>query len=135
MSDELEDSITTHRANASRRFNPSTDLTSFVWCIPVERDSGSGVYFDGLDTNGVNVSIELRGASIFQGPTNTYFRPIANNDQVSPGPILVMVEDTHWLFSARNGGDCHYSTNRDYIPSLNHLKSLSMYFSDFIFFN
>jgi hypothetical protein len=118
MTDELEDSLTKPRANSVRRFNPTTDVTSFVWCVPVERDSGAGLYFDGLDSNGKNVSVALRGNSIFQGSTNTYFQPVANANFTPPPPILVMIQDSHWVFSARNGGECKYETNKDYNETL-----------------
>ncbi|KAA6391058.1 MAG: hypothetical protein EZS28_013415 [Streblomastix strix] len=71
--DEFEDTLTTPRNTASRRLNPHTDLTSFMITQQCERNSNGALIFNGLETNNQNVSIELRGASIYQGDTDCYY--------------------------------------------------------------
>jgi hypothetical protein len=112
--DEFENSMTTPRANDSQRIRPHTDLTSFVALFPVERSSGVGLYFDGLDTKGQNVSVELRGNPIYQGANDTYYDPVGDGSVHPPPPVLAMVQDTFWIFSAKNGGTCIYEINKDY---------------------
>jgi len=110
--DEFENSLTVPRSGEEVIYVPHTDLTSFVITIPVERSSGAGIYFDGLDTNGQNVSVELRANPIHQGDYDTYYN-FAGGTAFPPPPVLAMVMDTYWLFSSRNGGFCHYETSRD----------------------
>ena len=110
--DEFENSLTVPRSGEGVIYVPHTDLTSFVITIPVERSSGAGIYFDGLDTNGQNVSVELRANPIHQGDYDTYYN-FAGGTAFPPPPVLAMVMDTYWLFSSRNGGFCHYETSRD----------------------
>ncbi|KAA6393527.1 MAG: hypothetical protein EZS28_010947 [Streblomastix strix] len=71
--DEFEDALTTPRNIASRRLNPHTDLISFQITLQCERNSNVALTFDGLDTWNQNVSVELRGAPIYQGDTYCYY--------------------------------------------------------------
>ncbi len=112
--DEWEDSLTIPRAHADGRIRPLTDLTSFVITIPVERNSGAGIYFDGLDTEGQNVSVELRANPIYQGVNDTYYRWTGNTTPNPPPPVLATVQDTFWIFSSRRGGMCVYETDKSF---------------------
>ncbi|KAA6387362.1 MAG: hypothetical protein EZS28_017112 [Streblomastix strix] len=71
--DEFDDALTTPRNTPSRRLNPHTDLTSFMITLQCERNNNGALTFDGLDTNNQNVSVELRGAPIYQGNTDCYY--------------------------------------------------------------
>jgi hypothetical protein len=112
--EEFENSLTIPRANETQRLRPNTDLTSFVITIPVERSSGVGLYFDGLDTKGQNVSVEIKGNPIYQGANDTYYDPVGDGSVRPPPPVLAMVQDTFWIFTAKNGGTCVYEINKDY---------------------
>ncbi len=120
--DEFENSLTTPRATSTVRLSPDTDLTSFVITIPVERSSGAGIYFDGLDTNGQNVSVELRANPIYQGALDTYYTPEVGQSTRPPPPTLAMVMDTYWLFSASRGGICHYETRSELSEVIDHFR-------------
>ncbi|KAA6364383.1 MAG: hypothetical protein EZS28_040090, partial [Streblomastix strix] len=71
--DEFEDALTTPRNTATRRLNPHIDLTSFLRTLQCERNSNGALTFDGLDTQNQNTSVELRGAPIYQGATDSYY--------------------------------------------------------------
>ncbi|KAA6371301.1 MAG: hypothetical protein EZS28_033172 [Streblomastix strix] len=71
--DEYEDALSTLRNTATRRLNPYTDLTSFQITFQCESNSNGALTFDGLDTQNQNTSVELRGAPIYQGATDSYY--------------------------------------------------------------
>ncbi|KAA6403108.1 MAG: hypothetical protein EZS28_001367 [Streblomastix strix] len=77
--DEFDDVLTTPRNTATRKLNPHTDLTK------------------------LNTSVELRGASIYQGATDSYYNVDTGRKRL-PLPILCTVHDTFWLFSPAAGG-------------------------------
>ncbi|KAA6372998.1 MAG: hypothetical protein EZS28_031475 [Streblomastix strix] len=99
--DEFEDALTTPRSTASRRLNPHTDLTSFMITLQCERNCNGALTFDGLDTNNQNVSVELRGAPIYQGDTDWYYN-VDVMGKKTPPPILCTIHDTFWLFGHAN---------------------------------
>ncbi|KAA6372481.1 MAG: hypothetical protein EZS28_031992, partial [Streblomastix strix] len=103
--DEFEDALTTPRNTATRRLNPHTDLTSFLITLQCERNSNGALIFDGLDTQNQNTSVELRGAPIQQGATDSYYN-VDTSGKRPPPPILCTVHDTFWLFSPTAGGSC-----------------------------
>ncbi|KAA6373661.1 MAG: hypothetical protein EZS28_030812, partial [Streblomastix strix] len=67
-----------------------------------ERNNNGTLTFDGLDTMNQNTSVELRGASIYQGVTDCYYNVDTNGKRPS-SPILCTVHDTFWLFSPNQG--------------------------------
>ncbi|KAA6366886.1 MAG: hypothetical protein EZS28_037587 [Streblomastix strix] len=71
--DEFEDDLITSRNTATRRLNPHTDFTCFLIILQCERNSNGALTFDGLDTQNQNTSVELRGAPIYQGATDSYY--------------------------------------------------------------
>ena len=96
------------------QLRPYTDLTSFVIVLPVERNSGAGLFFDGLDTNGQNVSVELRGNPIYQGTYDTYYNFTGDNSTRPPPPVLATVQDTFWIFTSKRGGMCVYEVDKSF---------------------
>jgi len=109
--DEYEDSLTVPRADGESIHIPQTDLTSFAITLQAERSGGPGVYFDGLHSNGENRAIELRGAPIYSGETDTYYnvrKRLVDAPTRPPAPLLCTVQDCFWIFSTKNGGECHY---------------------------
>ncbi|KAA6375745.1 MAG: hypothetical protein EZS28_028727 [Streblomastix strix] len=111
--DEYEDSLATPRGSATRRYNPTSDYTSFFITLQCERNSNGALTFDGLDTKNQNTSIELRGQPIFQGAVETYYN-VDTSGKHPPTPILCTVHDTFWLFSPINGGSCDYDTTHSF---------------------
>ncbi|KAA6385866.1 MAG: hypothetical protein EZS28_018604 [Streblomastix strix] len=111
--DEFEDALTTSRNTASRRLNPRTDLTSFMITLQCERNSNGALTYDELDTNNQNVSVELRGAPIYQGDTDCYYNGDLMGKRPLP-PILCTIHDTFWLFGPVNVGSCVYDFNNTF---------------------
>ncbi|KAA6394714.1 MAG: hypothetical protein EZS28_009757 [Streblomastix strix] len=111
--DEFEDALATSRNTATRRLNPHTDLTSFLITIQCERISNGALTFDGEDTKNQNTSVELRGAPVYQGATDSYYN-VDTSGKRPPPPILCTVHDTFWLFSPAAGRSCIYDTNRSF---------------------
>ncbi|KAA6396952.1 MAG: hypothetical protein EZS28_007520 [Streblomastix strix] len=108
--DEFEDALTTIRNTTTQRLSPHTDLTSFLITVQCERNSNGALTFDGLDTQNQNISVELRGAPIFQGATDSYYN-VDTSGKRPPPPILCTVHDTFWLFSPDVGRSCLFDTN------------------------
>ncbi|KAA6391044.1 MAG: hypothetical protein EZS28_013432 [Streblomastix strix] len=119
--DEFEDALTTPRNTATRRLNPHTDLTSFLITHQCERYSNGALTFDGLDSQNQNTSVELRGASIYQGATDSYYNIDISGNKPS-SPILYTVHDTFRLFSTIAGGSCIYDTNNSFDEVIGSLK-------------
>ncbi|KAA6385726.1 MAG: hypothetical protein EZS28_018748 [Streblomastix strix] len=101
--DEFEDVLTTSRNTATRKLDPHTDLTRFLITLQCEKNNNGTLTFDGLDIQNQNTSVELRGAPIYQGATDSY-----NNVDISgkrpPPPILYTVHEIFLLFSPAAGG-------------------------------
>ncbi|KAA6397415.1 MAG: hypothetical protein EZS28_007055 [Streblomastix strix] len=110
VTDKFEDALTTPRNSVNRKLNPHTNLISFLITLQCERNSNGTLTFDGLDTRNQNTSVELRGAPIYQGATDSYFS-VDKSGKKPPPPILCTVHDTFWLFSPAAGGSCIYNTN------------------------
>ncbi|KAA6384138.1 MAG: hypothetical protein EZS28_020334, partial [Streblomastix strix] len=111
--DEFEDALTTPRNTATRRLNPNTDLTCFLITLQCERSSNRALTFDGLDTQNQNTSVELRGAPIYQGATDSYYNVDISGKRPLPS-ILCTVHDIFWLFSPAAGGSCIYDINHSF---------------------
>ncbi|KAA6387558.1 MAG: hypothetical protein EZS28_016915 [Streblomastix strix] len=99
---EFEDALTTPRNTATRRLNPHTDLTNFLITLQCERNSNGALTFDGPYTQNQNTSVELRGAPIYQGATDSYYN-VDTSGKTPPPPILCIVHETFWLFSPTAG--------------------------------
>ena len=71
---EFEDSLTMpkNKDDGTRYKNTLSDASSFMLNIQTERSRG-GYLFDGLDSNGQNVPIQIRGQPIHSGDGDTYF--------------------------------------------------------------
>ncbi|KAA6360021.1 MAG: hypothetical protein EZS28_044453 [Streblomastix strix] len=111
--DEFEDALTTPRNIASRRLNPHIDLTSFMITLQYERNSNGALTFDGIDTQNQNVSVELRGAPIYQGDIDCYYNVDLMCKRPLP-PIICTIHDTFWLFGPANGGSCVSDVNNTF---------------------
>ena len=87
------------------KFSP-IDRTSFVCAIKVERPSAMGLICDGLDSKGTQIPIRLQARPKYPETYDTY---CGDPDNVVP-PILITVNDCYWVFNAKNGGQCLYTS-------------------------
>ncbi|KAA6360897.1 MAG: hypothetical protein EZS28_043576 [Streblomastix strix] len=120
--DEYEDALTTPRNTATRRLNTLTDLTSFLITLQCERNSNGALTFVGLDTQNQNISVEFRGAPIYQGATDSYYIVDTSGKRLPP-PILCTIHDTFWLFSPAAGSCWIYDTNHSFDEVIGPLSS------------
>ncbi|KAA6359862.1 MAG: hypothetical protein EZS28_044612, partial [Streblomastix strix] len=111
--DEYKDVSTTPRNTATRRLNSHTDLISFLKTCQCEMNCNGALTFDGLDIQNQNTFVELRGVTIHQGATDSYYN-VDTSAKRPPPPILCTVHDTFWLFSPAAGGSCIYDTNHSF---------------------
>ena len=101
---EYVNSIANRRWNdTGEEFNFSTDATSFLLTIKVERPSALGLICDGLDSNGQQVSARLHAVPNCDIASNPYFKASP------PAPELITVNDSYFIFSSADGGRCIYS--------------------------
>jgi len=55
--------------------NTLRDATSFIWNVQLER-ANAGYTYDGVDSNGQNVAIQLIGNPIYSSNNDTYYNDI-----------------------------------------------------------
>jgi hypothetical protein len=90
-----------------------SDETSFMINIQLER-SGAGYCFDGLDTNGQNIAINLQGNPIKTGVLDTYYCAEGEGDNPEQykhpvPPEIWICQETYWRLS--NQGGLEYMRN------------------------
>jgi hypothetical protein len=73
--------------NYARKRNMTADASSFMLNIQLER-SGAGYCFDGLDSGGQNVSIQLKGDPLVKGANDTYFNFQTGIETVTVTPAV-----------------------------------------------
>ena len=79
--------------------NCLSDGTSFMFNIQCERN-GAGYTYDGFDSNGQNIAIQLKGQPIYTDDNDTYWN--FNNDggkTTPPPPQIWCCRDTYFLAS------------------------------------
>ena len=97
---EFEDSITMAKNDSSsvRYANTLSDGTSFMWNVQTERNN-AGYCFDGLDTDGKNIQIQIRGQPIFSGINDTYYNVDSTGNKHPPPPQIWFCKDTYFIVS------------------------------------
>ncbi|KAA6403040.1 MAG: hypothetical protein EZS28_001433 [Streblomastix strix] len=110
---EFEDALTIPRNTATRRLNLRSDLSCFIETLQYGRNSNGALTFGGLDIKNQNISVELIGAPIYQGETDSFYN-VDTSGMRPPPPILCTVHDTFRLFSPAAGGSCIYDTNHSF---------------------
>jgi hypothetical protein len=94
-----------------RRINTVGDCSSFIALFQTER-ADAGFTYDGIDTGGSNVDVEIKGTSKYTGftngvPNDTYYYPNPNSlTEHPPVPQLWLESDTY--FSVQPGKGLTY---------------------------
>ena len=106
---EFEDSYTQDRnaADGTRYTNTLSDCSSFLWNIQLERNGG-GFFFDGFESHGQNISVELVGGPIYSGNNDTYYNVTADGLTHPPAPQCFSCKDTYILLLP---GDMKFKIN------------------------
>lgn len=96
---EFEDSIVMvkNTKSGTKYSNSLSDGTSFMWNVQTERNN-AGYTFDGIDTDGQNVAIQIKGQPLHTGENDSYYN---FNGGVSrpPPPQIWLCRDTYFLCS------------------------------------
>ena len=97
---EFEDSIVMAKnTSAGNRYaNCLSDGTSFMWNVQCERNN-AGYTFDGIDSNGQNIPIQIKGQPIYSGINDTYYNVNAAGTIHPPPPQIWLCRDTYFLVS------------------------------------
>ena len=97
---EYEDSIVMAKnaTNGTRYTNSLSDGTSFMFNIQCERNN-AGYTYDGIDSNGQNIPIQLKGNPIYTGANDTYYNVNAEGTQHPPPPQIWLCRDTYFIAS------------------------------------
>ena len=101
---EFEDSLTMpkNKDDGTRYKNTLSDASSFMLNIQTER-SRCGYLFDGLDSNGQNVPIQIRGQPIHSGDGDTYFNCDETGQNHPPPPQIFFCRDTYFTVDIHDG--------------------------------
>ena len=101
---EFEDSLTMvkNKDDGSKFKNTLSDASSFMLNIQTERSRG-GYLFDGLDSKGQNVPIQIRGQPIYTGVNDTYFNFDETGQNHPPPPQIFMCRDTFFTVDTQYG--------------------------------
>ena len=70
--------------------------------IQTERSRG-GYLYDGLDSNGQNIPIQIRGQPIYSDAQDTYFNYDESGQNHPPPPQLFICRDTYFTVDTSNG--------------------------------
>ena len=100
---EFEDSMVMAKntPEGTRYANCLSDGTSFIWNVQAERNN-AGYTFDGIDSNGQNIPIQIRGQPIYTGVNDTYYNFKGDNSAHPPPPPQIwLCRDTYFLVSTQ----------------------------------
>ena len=119
-SQEFEDSYTQDRnaSDGTRYTNTLSDCSSFLWNVQLERNGG-GYFFDGFESHGANIPVELVGKPVYSGPQDTYYNVDAAGSIHPPAPQCWSCKDTYILLTpgdmrfVMNGEPKNIETQRD----------------------
>ena len=101
---EFEDSLTMDRnkSDGGKYKNTLSDASSFMLNIQTERSRG-GYLFDGLDSNGQNIPIQIRGQPIYPDVNDTYYNFDETGENHPPPPQLFVCRDTYFTVDINDG--------------------------------
>jgi hypothetical protein len=66
--------------------------------VQLERNN-AGYTYDGLDSDGQNIAIQLRGNPIYGGINDTYYNVNSSGTKHPPPPQVWLCRDTYFLMS------------------------------------
>ena len=97
---EYEDSIVMAKnaSGGTRYANSLSDGTSFMFNVQCERNN-AGYTYDGFDSDGQNIPIQLKGNPIYTGANDTYYNVNAEGTQHPPPPQIWLCRDTYFKAS------------------------------------
>ena len=97
---EFEDSIVMAKNTSEgvRYNNCLSDGTSFMWNVQCERNN-AGYTFDGIDSAGQNIAIQLKGQPVYTGVNDTYYNVNAAGTIHPPPPQIWLCRDTFFSVS------------------------------------
>ena len=97
---EFEDSIVMAKnTSAGNRYhNTLSDGTSFMWNVQCERNN-AGYTFDGIDSQGQNIPIQIKGQPLYSGANDTYYNVDAAGTIHPPPPQIWLCRDTFFTVS------------------------------------
>ena len=106
---EFEDSYCQDRnaSDGSRYTNTLSDCSSFLWNVQLERNGG-GYFFDGYESHGANIPIELVGKPVYSGAQDTYYNVDAAGTIHPPSAQCWTCKDTYLLLT---NGDMKFVIN------------------------
>ena len=106
---EFEDSFTQDRnaSDGTRYTNTLSDCSSFLWNVQLERNGG-GYFFDGYESHGQNISVELVGNPVYTGANDTYYNVDAAGLIHPPACQMWSCKDTYIILS---NGDMKFRIN------------------------
>ena len=85
-------------SDSTRYSNGLSDATSFMFNVQCERNN-AGYTFDGFDSNGQNVPIQLKGNPIYTQLNDTYYNVNEEGTQHPPPPQIWLCRDTYFIAS------------------------------------
>ena len=97
---EFEDSyvMTRNDIKGDRYKNTLRDASSFMWLNQLERN-GAGYTFDGYDSKGQNVSVQIKGQPIYTGANDTYYNVNRDGSIHPPAPEIWLCRDCYFKVS------------------------------------
>ena len=106
---EFEDSYCLDRnaSDGTRYTNTLSDCSSFLWNVQLERNGG-GYFFDGYESHGANIPIELVGKPVYSGSQDTYYNVDAAGTIHPVAPQCWSCKDTFILLT---NGDMKFVIN------------------------
>ena len=106
---EFEDSYCLDRnaSDGTRYTNTLSDCSSFLWNVQLERNGG-GYFFDGYESHGANIPIELVGKPVYSGEQDTYYNVNSAGTIHPPSPQCWSCKDTFILLT---NGDMKFVIN------------------------
>ena len=111
---EFEDSMVMAKntETGTRYANSLSDGTSFIWNVQCER-SNAGYTFDGFDSKGGNIPIQIRGQPLYTGSNDTYYNVKADGSAHPPPPQIWLCRDTYFEASVNGLRYFDYGTPID----------------------
>ena len=101
---EFEDSLTMvkNKDDGTKFKNTLSDASSFMLNIQTERSRG-GYLYDGLDSNGQNIPIQIRGQPLYTDEKDSYYNYDETGQNHPPPPQLFVCRDTYFTVDIHNG--------------------------------